>query len=222
MYNPTKSERDGVWTGGGRLGSTGEAGGAAGGSHGGPGGLCHHGVVSYAAQGPGWWQASDGRWYPPPTAPAWGPSGAPYAGPYGPYGPYDPGSPGAGSLLLNVIWLVLSGIWLALLYAVVGLALCCTIIGIPFGLQCFKLASFALWPFGRYVVPGPNSGSTLGRLGNVIWFVVVGAWMAIAHLVTGVALCFTVIGIPLGLGNFKLIPIVLFPFGKVIVGRGEV
>jgi uncharacterized membrane protein YccF (DUF307 family) len=117
--------------------------------------------------------------------------------------------------------LVLSGLWLALLYAVVGLVLCFTIIGIPFGLQCFKLASFALWPFGRYVVPGPNSGRAIGLVGNVIWFVVVGLWMAIAHLVTGVALCLTIIGIPLGLGNFKLIPIVLFPFGKVIVGRGE-
>jgi uncharacterized membrane protein YccF (DUF307 family) len=131
-----------------------------------------------------------------------------------------PGGPGAGSLILNVIWLVLAGFWLALLYASAGVLLCITIIGIPFGVQCFKLAVFTLWPFGRIAVPGPGGGSVWTVLGNAIWFLVVGLWMAIAHLVTGVLLCLTIVGIPLGLGNFKLIPLILFPFGKVVVTRG--
>jgi uncharacterized membrane protein YccF (DUF307 family) len=161
--------------------------------------------MTAAAQGPGWWQASDGRWYPPESHPGGG--------------SYHGGSPGAGSLLLNILWLVLSGFWLAILYGFAGVVLCVTIIGIPFGLQCFKLAVFALWPFGRIVVPGPNAASGWSLLGNVIWFVLVGIWMAMAHLVTGILLCLTIIGIPLGLGNFKLIPMILFPFGKVIVPR---
>jgi uncharacterized membrane protein YccF (DUF307 family) len=131
------------------------------------------------------------------------------------------GGPGAGSLILNIIWLVLAGFWLALLYASAGVVLCITIIGIPFGLQCFKLAVFTLWPFGRFALPGPRAGSVWTFLGNLIWFLLIGVWMAIAHLVTGVLLCLTVIGIPLGLGNFKLIPLILFPFGKVIVVRGR-
>jgi uncharacterized membrane protein YccF (DUF307 family) len=165
--------------------------------------------MTETAQGPGWWQASDGRWYPPETHPG--------AGSY-----YEVGSPGAGSFILNLLWLVLSGFWLAMLYAFAGVVLCITIIGIPFGLQCFKLAVFALWPFGRIVVPGPNGASIWSLLGNVIWFVLVGIWMAIAHLVTGLLLCLTIVGIPLGLGNFKLIPMILFPFGKVIVPRNSI
>jgi uncharacterized membrane protein YccF (DUF307 family) len=85
-----------------------------------------------------------------------------------------------------------------------------------------KLAAFAVWPFGRIVVPGPNAPNVWTLVGNVIWFVLVGIWMALAHLVTGVLLCLTIIGIPLGLGNFKLIPLNLFPFGKVIVPRNSV
>ena len=170
--------------------------------------------MSNVSQGPGWWQASDDRWYPPEAQPGGStPAGA---------GPYGRGAPGAGSLLLNIIWLVLSGFWLALVYSVVGLALCCTLIGIPFGLQCFKLARFAFWPFGRVVMTRSGGDTGLTFLGNVVWFVLVGLWMAIAHLFTGVALCLTVIGIPLGLGNFKLIPMVLFPFGKVIVPRAPI
>jgi uncharacterized membrane protein YccF (DUF307 family) len=165
--------------------------------------------MTEVARGPGWWQASDGRWYPPEAHPG--------AGSY-----YAARSPGAGSLLLNILWLVLSGVWLAILYAFAGVVLCITIIGIPFGLQCFKLAAFALWPFGRIVVAGPKGPSVWSVLGNVIWFVLVGIWMAIAHLFTGLLLCLTIIGIPLGLGNFKLIPMILFPFGKVIVPRNLV
>ena len=88
--------------------------------------------------------------------------------------------------------------------------LCITIIGLPFGLRCFKLSAFALWPFDRIVVPGPNAPTVWTLLGNVMWFVLVGIWMALAHLVTGVLLCLTIIGIPLGLGDFKPIPLILF------------
>lgn len=139
--------------------------------------------------------------------------------PQDPYWSRPSPPPGAGSLLLNVIWLVLAGVWLAIAYALAGLVLCVLIITIPFGLQCFKLAGFTLWPFGRAVVRRPGGDSPLRVIGNVVWFVLVGIEMAIAHLITGVALCLTVIGIPLGLGNFKLIPLILLPFGREVVRR---
>jgi uncharacterized membrane protein YccF (DUF307 family) len=122
--------------------------------------------------------------------------------------------------ILNVLWLVLSGLWLAIGYAVVGLILCVLIITIPFGIAAFRLAAFTLWPFGRAVVRKPDAGAG-SMVGNVIWFVLAGLWMAIAHLVTGVLLCLTIIGIPLGLGNFKLIPVSLAPLGKDIVSADD-
>lgn len=136
-------------------------------------------------------------------------------------GRVPPPPPGAGSLVLNVIWLVLAGAWLALAYALAGLVLCVLIVTFPFGLQCFKLAGFALWPFGRAVVRRPGADSPLRLLGNLVWFVLVGVEMGIAHLVTGVLLCLTVIGIPLGLANFKLIPLILLPFGREVVRRDQ-
>jgi uncharacterized membrane protein YccF (DUF307 family) len=90
------------------------------------------------------------------------------------------------------------------------------IITIPFGLQALKLASFALWPFGRVLVKRPTAGAP-SVIGNVIWVVLAGWWLALGHLITGVLLCLTVIGIPLGLGNLKLIPVSLWPFGREIV-----
>jgi uncharacterized membrane protein YccF (DUF307 family) len=122
--------------------------------------------------------------------------------------------------ILNVLWLVLSGLWLAIGYAVAGLVLCILIITIPFGIAAFRLAAFSLWPFGRAVVRKPDAG-TVSAVGNVIWFVLAGLWMALAHLVTGVLLCLTIIGIPLGLGNFKLIPVALAPLGKDIVSADD-
>jgi uncharacterized membrane protein YccF (DUF307 family) len=122
--------------------------------------------------------------------------------------------------ILNVLWLVLSGLWLAIGYAVVGLILCVLIITIPFGIAAFRLAAFTMWPFGRAVVRKPDAGAG-SMVGNVIWFVLAGLWMAIAHLVTGVLLCLTIIGIPLGLGNFKLIPVSLAPLGKDIVSADD-
>jgi uncharacterized membrane protein YccF (DUF307 family) len=123
-------------------------------------------------------------------------------------------------ILLNVIWLVFSGLWLALGYLVAGVVMCVLIITIPFGIASFRLAAFVFWPFGRTVVPRPDSGAA-ATVGNVLWFVVVGLWMAIAHLIAGVVLCFTIIGIPLGVGNFKLAAVAVAPLGKEIVATSD-
>jgi uncharacterized membrane protein YccF (DUF307 family) len=122
--------------------------------------------------------------------------------------------------LLNVLWLVLSGLWLAIAYVFVGLVLCILIITIPFGIASFRIAAFVLWPFGRAVVPKPGAGAP-SFIGNVIWFILAGIWLALGHLLTGVLLCLTIIGIPLGLGNFKMIPVALAPLGKDIVSTSD-
>lgn len=118
--------------------------------------------------------------------------------------------------LLNIIWLVLSGFWLALGYAFAGLIMCILIITIPFGIQAFKLAGYVLWPFGRTVVKrsGAGAGSTIG---NVIWFVFAGWWLAVEHLITAVALALTIIGIPFAIANVKLVVAAVAPFGREIV-----
>ena len=119
-------------------------------------------------------------------------------------------------LILNIIWLVLCGFWMFLAYIVTGIIACILIITIPFGIASFRIAGFALWPFGRTMVNKPDAGAP-SFIGNVIWFIFAGLWLAIAHLVTGVALMITIIGIPLALANFKLIPVSLAPLGKQIV-----
>ncbi|MEO6084125.1 MAG: YccF domain-containing protein [Umezawaea sp.] len=119
-------------------------------------------------------------------------------------------------LILNLIWLVLSGFWLAVGYAIAGIICCVLIITIPWGLASFRIANYALWPFGRTVVDNPEAGAA-SLLGNIIWIVVAGIWLAIGHVVSGIALCVTIIGIPLGIANFKLVPVSLMPLGKVIV-----
>ena len=118
--------------------------------------------------------------------------------------------------LLNIIWLVLCGWWMALLYTLAGVLMCILIITIPFGLQAFKLAGFMLWPFGRTVVRRPDAGAG-SVIGNVIWVVLVGWELAIGHLVSAVLLAITIIGIPLALANLKLVPVSLLPFGRTIV-----
>jgi uncharacterized membrane protein YccF (DUF307 family) len=118
--------------------------------------------------------------------------------------------------ILNVLWLVLSGFWLAIAYIVAGLIMCITIIGIPFGVQAFKLAGYALWPFGRALVP-TGRRPTLSVIGNVIWFIFAGWWLAVVHVLAGIALCLTIIGIPLGIADFKMAGAALVPFGREIV-----
>lgn len=119
-------------------------------------------------------------------------------------------------LVLNIIWLVLAGFWMALLYTLAAVVCFVLIITIPFGIAALRIAVFALWPFGRTVVRRPDAG-VASDIGNILWFLLCGWWLALAHLVTGIALCLTIIGIPLGLANFKLIPISLFPLGREIV-----
>jgi uncharacterized membrane protein YccF (DUF307 family) len=123
-------------------------------------------------------------------------------------------------LLLNIIWFVLAGLWMAIGYAFAALIMFILIITIPFGIASLRIAIYALWPFGRTIVKHPSHG-VASTIGNVIWFVLAGWWLAIAHLITGVALCLTIIGVPLGLANFKLIPISLTPLGREIVDVDE-
>ncbi len=118
--------------------------------------------------------------------------------------------------ILNLIWFVLAGFWLALMYAFFGILAFILIITIPFGFACFRIAGFALWPFGRRIVRQPGAGAP-SMIGNVIWIILFGWELALVHLFTGIALCLTIIGIPLGLANFKLIPVSLMPLGTEIV-----
>jgi uncharacterized membrane protein YccF (DUF307 family) len=118
--------------------------------------------------------------------------------------------------ILNVIWLVLCGWWMALLYVLAGLVAFILIITIPFGIAAFRIAGYVLWPFGRTIVG--REGAGVGSLiGNIIWIILFGWELALGHLVAGVIMCLTVIGIPLGLASFKIIPISLVPLGVRIV-----
>jgi uncharacterized membrane protein YccF (DUF307 family) len=119
-------------------------------------------------------------------------------------------------VLLNIIWLLLAGVWMAIGYLIAALVCFVLIITIPFGIASLRIALFALWPFGRTAVRRPDAGPA-STIGNVLWFVFCGWWLALGHLVTGALLCLTIIGIPLGLGNFKLIPVSLRPLGREIV-----
>ena len=119
-------------------------------------------------------------------------------------------------LILNIIWLLLAGVWMAIAYVIAAVICFILIITIPFGIASFRIAIFALWPFGKTVVRRRDAGVG-SMLGNILWFIFCGWWLAIAHLVSGLALCLTIIGIPLGLANFKLIPISLTPLGREIV-----
>ena len=123
--------------------------------------------------------------------------------------------------LLNIIWFVLSGFWMFLGYVAAGVVLCILILTIPWGIASFRIGAYALWPFGRTIVDKPTAG--VGSfLGNVVWVVLAGWWLAIGHILTGVAMCITIIGIPLGIASFKLVPVSLMPLGKEIVRIDEV
>ena len=119
-------------------------------------------------------------------------------------------------LLLNLIWLVFGGLVLAFGYAVAALVMLILIITIPFGIAAGRMALFCLWPFGRTLVRRSDAGIA-STIGNVIWFLLAGWWLALGHLISGVLMCLTIIGIPLGLANFKLIPVSLLPLGRDIV-----
>ena len=120
--------------------------------------------------------------------------------------------------ILNVVWFVFSGLWLWLAYALAGVICCLLIVTIPWGIASFRMANYAAWPFGRDVVERPSAG--LGALlGNIVWLLVAGWWLALAHVATAIALCVTIIGIPMAVANLKLIPVSLMPLGKQIVTR---
>ncbi|MBI8988568.1 YccF domain-containing protein [Corynebacterium meridianum] len=126
------------------------------------------------------------------------------------------------NLLLNIIWFVFAGVWLALGYVIFGVVACIFIVTIPAGVASFRMANYALWPFGRSVIVPDTGSGGLSTFSNVIWFVVAGFWLALGHLTTAVAQAVTIIGIPLALANLKMIPVTCFPFGKQIVDSNRI
>lgn len=116
----------------------------------------------------------------------------------------------------NIIWVIFGGFMIALEYFIAGFLLMLTIIGIPFGIQVFKLGILALWPFGSKVTKNESSSGCLSLVMNIIWIIIGGFWIALTHLFWGVLFCITIIGIPFGLQHFKLIHLALVPFGKKI------
>jgi len=120
-------------------------------------------------------------------------------------------------LIGNLLWLLLAGWAMFLSYLVAGALLCITIIGIPFGVAAFRLAFFVIWPFGRVAVHDPDRVPGVSAIANVLWFILAGWWLALGHLVTGVVLCLTIIGIPFGIQSFKLAGLALAPLARRIV-----
>lgn len=117
----------------------------------------------------------------------------------------------------NVLWLVIAGLAMCVAYLFAGLLLCITIIGIPFGVAAFRLAFFVIWPFGRVAIHDPNRVPGVSAIANILWFVLAGWWLALGHLVTGIVLCITIIGIPFGIQSFKLAGLALAPLAREIV-----
>ena len=116
----------------------------------------------------------------------------------------------------NILWFLLAGLWLAIGYVVAGALACVLIVTIPFGIACFRLAGYVIWPFGRTVVWRRDAGVASG-IGNVLWVVLFGWELALMHAVTGLLLCITIIGIPLGIASWKMVPLALLPLGREIV-----
>ena len=119
-------------------------------------------------------------------------------------------------LLLNLVWFVIHGWLLALAYLLAGLIACVLVVTIPFGIACFRLAGYAALPFGRTTVPAADTGAA-SAVGNLLWFVLVGWWLSLLHVIAGIAYCLTIIGIPFGMALFKLAAVGLFPLGKRVV-----
>ncbi len=121
------------------------------------------------------------------------------------------------NFVLNIIWLIFGGIWLALGYIAAGIVACIFIVTIPAGVASFRMASYALWPFGRAVVDKRGGSAGVSAVMNIIWFVIAGVWLALGHVATAIAQAVTIIGIPLAIANLKMIPVTCFPFGKEII-----
>ena len=122
--------------------------------------------------------------------------------------------------LLNLIWLIFGGLWLALGYFLFGILACLLIVTFSFWVASLRMAKYALWPFGSAVVEKPGAGAA-SAIANVVWFVVAGMWLAVGHVVTAFAQGITIVGIPVALANLKMIPVTCFPFGKEIVPRSS-
>lgn len=120
-------------------------------------------------------------------------------------------------LIGNILWVIIAGLGMAVAYLVAGLLLCITIIGIPFGIASFRMANYALWPFGRTAVRDPGRVPGVSMIGNILWFILAGWWLALGHLIAGVVLCITIIGIPFGIVSFGLTKVALAPLGRRIV-----
>jgi uncharacterized membrane protein YccF (DUF307 family) len=124
-------------------------------------------------------------------------------------------------LILNLLWLIFgSGLLLAIGYGVAALICFALIVTIPFGIASLRLAGYALWPFGRTIISRPDAGVASG-IANILWVVLAGWWLALAHITAGIALCLTIIGIPFGIANFKLVPAAFWPLGRQIVDLGR-
>lgn len=120
--------------------------------------------------------------------------------------------------LLNIIWLVLSGFWLFLAYALAALVMFILIVTIPWGIAAWRIGVYSLWPFGKTIVDKPNAG-VWSVLGNIIWVILAGWWLALAHITSAIALAITIIGIPFAWANLKMVPVALLPLGKDIVDQ---
>jgi uncharacterized membrane protein YccF (DUF307 family) len=124
--------------------------------------------------------------------------------------------------ILNVLWFIFgSGLVLAIGYGIAALICFVLVVTIPFGIASLRLARYSLWPFGRTLVTRPDAGAG-SLLGNVLWVVLAGWWLALSHLVAGVAQCLTIIGIPFGVANFKLVPAAFWPLGREVVDVDDV
>lgn len=119
-------------------------------------------------------------------------------------------------LILNLIWVVVAGVELALAYVLAGILSVLLIVTLPLAVPAFRMAWYAIWPFGRTVVeqPGAGAGSTLA---NIVWFVLIGWWVGLAHLIIGLVLCLTIIGIPFGVAAIKMAKLAASPYGRDVV-----
>ncbi|MER6736471.1 YccF domain-containing protein [Streptomyces puniciscabiei] len=124
------------------------------------------------------------------------------------------------NLLLNILWLVLCGLWMAIGYLIAAVICFVLIVTIPFGIASLRIAGFVLWPFGRTTVERPDAGAG-SFIGNVIWVVFAGWWLALGHLITSIPLFLSIIGIPFGWANLKLVPISLMPLGREVVASDQ-
>lgn len=118
--------------------------------------------------------------------------------------------------LLNIIWLVLSGFWLFLGYALAAVIMFVLIVTIPWGIAAWRIGVYSLWPFGKEVVDRPTAGIG-SAIGNVVWVVLAGWWLALGHIASAFALAITIIGLPFAWANLKMVPVALLPLGKQIV-----